>query len=811
MKHREALLQAAHHLSSRISTSALLLLLLLCAPFAVGQNARVVVQTRDGGFLIAGPADNPNGDTLPTRYNLGHLILKLVGGPDISSSQNVNMIGGYCSDTTVDTLFVTNIGSQILHVQSVFFLPVGGTFSATFARPLPDSILPGDSIPVVIHYQSQYAVAQTSTMYIYSDDTVAGHNPWPILITAARDSIKARFARIPTDTLDMGLLACNQSSNDVFLLVSESTIYAGWTVDTSNLRPFTTHGLNGGVDLNPGQDQIVNINVPAGLTPGRYVRWISFTDACGKTITAYIAVIIDSSSLELSSLADTSICVNDTAIHTLFIRNYSRVTQKVVLENSGGRFQSTPDTSVIAPGDSAKLVVIFTGAPSSGDFPFQGIVVDACGGTHSIAFTVHVNGVPIDALSSISDTTICPGTSVFRLAKILNPSNTPQFISLVSNNALFSFVPDTLSLNAGDSAIVNILFAGSPIIGTYTFNCPLPGCGAVQMINALVKVDGPHIDVPVSFSVAVCPGMPISFPVVITNNDSVSQSLTLSGTACTISTPGLVIGAHQSDSVIATFAGAPLGTYSCVIHADDECGINHDVTITVNVQNQPSVQMSLFTDVTPLTIGHTARVAVIAKPLSAVSAAEYTITVEHEPTALALLSVTTPCVATIRRGMNSDTITFSACGSLPSDTIGALNYQTLVGSTLSPWIRLDNVTTTSTCQTVSGLDSAIIALLPAGCELGTVLVHPFTSTIQSISPNPAMGMTAIAYATIEAANVQLDVRDALGRTVATLVNEWRAPGIYTTALDARLFASGMFIVRLLEGGRSVSKALLLLK
>jgi hypothetical protein len=45
--------------------------------------------------------------------------------------------------------------------------------------------------------------------------------------------------------------------------------------------------------------------------------------------------------------------------------------------------------------------------------------------------------------------------------------------------------------------------------------------------------------------------------------------------------------------------------------------------------------------------------------------------------------------------------------------------------------------------------------------------------------------------------VSLKIYDAIGREVATLANEQQEPGYYQKTFDARQFASGMYIYRLI--------------
>jgi hypothetical protein len=80
-------------------------------------------------------------------------------------------------------------------------------------------------------------------------------------------------------------------------------------------------------------------------------------------------------------------------------------------------------------------------------------------------------------------------------------------------------------------------------------------------------------------------------------------------------------------------------------------------------------------------------------------------------------------------------------------------------------------------------------------------------------PNPFNPTTVIAYELSEAGDVRLEIFDALGRKVATLVNARQGAGIYSVSLNAAQYglASGVYFYRLYSGGFSQTKKLMLLK
>jgi len=79
-------------------------------------------------------------------------------------------------------------------------------------------------------------------------------------------------------------------------------------------------------------------------------------------------------------------------------------------------------------------------------------------------------------------------------------------------------------------------------------------------------------------------------------------------------------------------------------------------------------------------------------------------------------------------------------------------------------------------------------------------------------PNPFNPSTTISYQLpVAAGHVSLKVYDVLGREVATLVNEQKAPGNYEVKFDGSKLASGVYIYRIEAGKFSDTKKLLLIK
>jgi hypothetical protein len=88
---------------------------------------------------------------------------------------------------------------------------------------------------------------------------------------------------------------------------------------------------------------------------------------------------------------------------------------------------------------------------------------------------------------------------------------------------------------------------------------------------------------------------------------------------------------------------------------------------------------------------------------------------------------------------------------------------------------------------------------------------PTQATLLQNYPNPFNPTTGIRYQVSGVSDVKLAVYDILGRQVAALVNERKAPGSYEAKFDATGLASGAYLYRLTAGDIILTRSMLLLK
>jgi endo-1,4-beta-xylanase len=88
---------------------------------------------------------------------------------------------------------------------------------------------------------------------------------------------------------------------------------------------------------------------------------------------------------------------------------------------------------------------------------------------------------------------------------------------------------------------------------------------------------------------------------------------------------------------------------------------------------------------------------------------------------------------------------------------------------------------------------------------------PLSYTLLQNFPNPFNPTTVIRYQVPVASEVRLSVYDVLGREVAVLVNEQKAPGMYEARFDGSGLSSGVYFYRMETEGYVQIKKLVLLR
>lgn len=90
-------------------------------------------------------------------------------------------------------------------------------------------------------------------------------------------------------------------------------------------------------------------------------------------------------------------------------------------------------------------------------------------------------------------------------------------------------------------------------------------------------------------------------------------------------------------------------------------------------------------------------------------------------------------------------------------------------------------------------------------------VAPGVATLMGAAPNPVSGRADVRFELVQGGHVTLDVYDALGRKVATLVDGVRAAGAQSADLDASGLSAGVYFVRLTTDSAALTRSLTVLR
>jgi hypothetical protein len=108
-------------------------------------------------------------------------------------------------------------------------------------------------------------------------------------------------------------------------------------------------------------------------------------------------------------------------------------------------------------------------------------------------------------------------------------------------------------------------------------------------------------------------------------------------------------------------------------------------------------------------------------------------------------------------------------------------------------------------------DTVILSFVPLTPDVREENGLPTGYFLTQNFPNPFNPVTTIRYGIPQLSFVRLEVFDALGRKVITLVEGNRERGSYRAEWNARGEASGIYYYRLSAGGFIETKSLVLLK
>lgn len=92
-----------------------------------------------------------------------------------------------------------------------------------------------------------------------------------------------------------------------------------------------------------------------------------------------------------------------------------------------------------------------------------------------------------------------------------------------------------------------------------------------------------------------------------------------------------------------------------------------------------------------------------------------------------------------------------------------------------------------------------------------IIEKPISYNLEQNYPNPFNPTTTISFSIAENARVKLTIYDVLGKEVATLIDEFKNPGVYRYEFNASNLASGIYFYKLTANNFTALRKMMLLK
>ena len=741
------------------------------------------------------------------------------GTPSAGGTASLQFSGVYCGTQHVDsTIDVCNTGGGTLNVKDVTF---SGTDAASFSSVgfSPFSLDGGMCGFIPIQYTPGGAASTLASgvMHVQTDATNIPGGMLDIPLLAKLDSVA--FVASPR-TIEFGELNCQALPVTLPLSIrADGTIKA--TIGFSPVtQPFSLFSDSLNLPILPGRTRTIAVNLNATVD-GESRQVLTLLEQCGHTESIILHAKVHAPTLAADNPFQFGSLLCDTVkIIQTIIRNSGSLRTVIHTPTAPPQFEVVPLTdSLLDTGGAITLTLRFHPNQFGLFSDTLRVPSEECGGTMlniPVSGTKERTGI---AFGNVQSDTLNYGA--------VCPTQLPKDTTIDIVNLSTAINPFTRVLNAPFSLLGNIGFPLAPgerrtvrvrftaaTDGAYADSLVLQDtCGNVITLYCRAKLETPKIAVQALYDSTFCPGTPAVFHVPV-RNDGISQHYMTASCAQCAATPGnamIVPGSAATFDV--SFPGfTTSGSRTFTLLIADDCGGTYPVSLHVTQHGDPGL-ISLWADTTHIRDGKSAVVDVQAaspQALSNIDSIAFRITADI--TALQFDSVTSANATVSHKQIAPHIVEVAVTGITSSaNPIATMHYTALVGSTLSPEVRIDPLPGKSLCATTTSALAAIVPLAAHGCELSTVLVNPFTTSIQTIFPNPASGQVTVGYTLVENVPVRITLTNALGEMLRTIDVAAAKPGTYSALLPTDGLENGVYAVTLRAGTITDSRMIGLLK
>lgn len=412
--------------------------------------------------------------------------------PVINSVTNFDFGQLICDTSRCDSIWIKNDGLETLIIDEATLQGADADDFEVHAPAMPINIENGDSVGIEICFNSTVAGEKTARLVIGNNSE---EDPYFIDLTAIKDTVDFRFLKLSGDTLDFTdkCLCPGEIKDSLFLIENLSTIDIELNLKIEGNFALLENGREVSdriVLLTENGFDTIDVRFLGMLDEGEYVGRVIVEDPCGRKDTVFLKACVAYPDLEISEVADTTICPGVSIVRYVEIKNKGGFIESVsISENEANDLFSVgyPNAD-IDPGDTIAVAVTFDGSDVDDEYVDTLKIIDDCGVEHRriIRITVETPDLTIEAPP---DTVLyCLNKSVLRSLKISNNNSVLRHVEIECDNDLFGLDPEEADIESGDTIEVNIDFPGADADGDYTATITIiDDCGGTRQIDVSIS------------------------------------------------------------------------------------------------------------------------------------------------------------------------------------------------------------------------------------------------------------------------------------------------------------------------------------
>lgn len=399
--------------------------------------------------------------------------------PIIAGANRLDMPIAVCETERTDTIMVRNAGDGDLVISSSSFSNGSQGFSL-LSPSFPRTILPQDSLRLIIHFTAPRAGAFRDTLLLVNNDTSAARNPWRIELTGSRDSAGAA---ISLTSIDLGtMLRCEQSSKDtVFTIRNTGTVPITFNFPSSTTTELTVENPPAAsfpLTIDPGSQRAIVVRFAPAVTGSPRsgtMTFLSTAATCDQTLQITLTARIE----DVSYTAPSSIsfnrllCPREFGDTTFVITNTGSIDINITaITSSNPAFSiAAPFQGLVPAGGQTTVRVLFNPNMAGASNGMLNVIATPC----DIAFSIPVDGSKDSVrISSVNLDFGLQQPGDFPVTQTLTVTNTGT-VDVTLTQGIFgpgspfsiaSGIPVTIP--AGGSAQILIRFSDPGADGTYS-------------------------------------------------------------------------------------------------------------------------------------------------------------------------------------------------------------------------------------------------------------------------------------------------------------------------------------------------------